>query len=81
MHNVNGDGLKTTKIITIWLYCVECPQDSIRLETLDYLYDCRYNVFFFELSDLYTCICTCNMRKGAAYRQKKITGVVQQLLQ
>ena len=32
-------------IITRWLYCVECPQYSSRLEALGYLCHCEVGVF------------------------------------
>ena len=27
---------------TRWLYCVECPQYSTRIEALGYLFDCKW---------------------------------------
>jgi len=48
-----------------WLYCVECPQYSIRLEALAVCATVAlsYNVFF-KLNDLYiSTFCTCNMKR------------------
>jgi len=38
--------------VTRWLYCVECPQYSIRLEALGFMCDCRTVLYvFFKLND------------------------------
>jgi len=35
-----GGGYVVIVIATRWLYCVECPQYTTRLEALGYLCDC-----------------------------------------
>ena len=42
IHQLLIDTSNILAMNTIWLYCVECPQYSTRLEALAYLYDNRH---------------------------------------